>query len=368
MGYLNMTNESFIAALCAQPGSRPPLIVAELSGNHNQSLDRALRLIDTAADCGVDAIKLQTYTPDTITLNVARDEFVVNNPQSVWHGRTLHDLYAEAHTPWEWHRPMVEHAARRGLAWFSSPFDFTAVDFLATLDAPCYKIASPELVDLPLIRRAARTGKPLIMSTGMAAFAEIGEAVAAARSAGANDIVLLKCTTDYPASPKDSNLRTMPELARKFGCASGVSDHTLGLGVAVAATALGAVLIEKHLTLARADGGPDAHFSLEPAEMTALVRECRAAWEALGSVGYGPAEPERAYVRGRRSLYLAEDVKAGEPLTPRNLRSVRPGFGLPPKHYDELLGRTLKRDALRGTPLSFELLAEQATSAKPFAA
>ncbi len=352
-----MTNETFLSTLRAPAGSRPPLIVAELSGNHNQSLDRALRLIDAAADCDVDAIKLQTYTPDTITLDVARDEFVVNNPQSVWHGRKLHDLYAEAHTPWDWHRPMVEHATKRGLAWFSSPFDFTAVDFLAGLEVPCYKIASPELVDLPLIRRAARTGRPLIMSTGMAAHLEIAEAVAAARAAGAKDVVLLKCTTDYPASPKNSNLRTMPELAREFGCLTGVSDHTLGLGVAVAATALGAVLIEKHLTLARADGGPDAHFSLEPAEMKALVRECLAAWEALGAVSYGPAEPERAYVRGRRSLYLAEDVKAGEPLTPRNLRSVRPGFGLPPKHYEELLGRTLKHDALRGTALSWELVA-----------
>lgn len=353
-----MSNDALLAALSAPAGSRPPLIVAELSGNHNRSLDRALRLIDAAADCGVDAIKLQTYTPDTITLDVARDEFVVNNPQSAWHGRTLHELYAEAHTPWAWHQPMVEHAARRGLAWFSSPFDFTAVDFLARLGAPCFKIASPELVDLPLIRHAARTGRPLIMSTGMATLPEISEAVTAARAAGATQVVLLKCTTDYPASPRDSNLRTMPELAREFGCPSGVSDHTLGLGVAVAATALGAVMIEKHLTLARADGGPDAHFSLEPAEMKALVAECRAAWEALGTVRYGPAEPERAYLRGRRSLYLAEDVRAGEPLTPRNLRSVRPGFGLPPKHYDELLGRKLKQDAVRGTPMRFELLAD----------
>lgn len=357
-----MTNEAFLETLRAPAGSRPPLIVAELSGNHNRSLDRALRLIDAAADCGVDAIKLQTYTPDTITLDVARDEFVVNNPQSVWHGRTLHDLYAEAHTPWQWHRPMIEHAVRRGLAWFSSPFDFTAVDFLAELGAPCFKIASPELVDLPLIRHAARTGRPLVMSTGMAALAEIGEAVAAARAAGASEVVLLKCTTDYPASPKNSNLRTMPDLARQFGCPSGVSDHTLGLGVAVAATALGAVLIEKHLTLARADGGPDAHFSLEPAEMKALVAECRAAWDSLGAVTYGPAEPERAYVRGRRSLYIAEDVRAGEPLTPRNLRSVRPGFGLPPKHYDELLGRTLKQAAPRGTPMRFDLLADTSAS------
>lgn len=351
-----MTNEAFLCALRAPAGTRPPLIVAELSGNHNQSLDRALRLIDAAADCGVDAIKLQTYTPDTITLNVARDEFVVNNPQSVWHGRTLHDLYAEAHTPWDWHRPIIEHAMSRGLAWFSSPFDFTAVDFLEKLDAPCYKIASPELVDLPLIRHAARTSRPLIMSTGMAESTEIGEAVAAARLAGAREIVLLKCTTDYPASPKNSNLRTMPDIAREFGCPAGVSDHTLGLGVAVAATALGAVMIEKHLTLARSDGGPDAHFSLEPAEMKSLVAECHAAWEAMGTVAYGPADPERAYVRGRRSLYIAEDVRAGEPLTPHNLRSVRPGFGLPPKHYEELLGRVLKRDVVRGTPMRLDLL------------
>lgn len=356
MGDLNMTNEAFLTALDQPMGSRPPLIVAELSGNHNQSLDRALRLIDAAAACRVDAIKLQTYTADTITLDVARDEFVVNNPQSVWHGRTLHSLYAEAHTPWEWHKPMVKRATELGLAWFSSPFDFSAIDFLEEINVPCYKIASPELVDLPLISRAARTGKTLIMSTGMATSSEINDAVVAARSGGAGRVVLLKCTTDYPASPRNSNLRTMAHLAEHYGCPTGVSDHTLGIGVAVAATALGAVLIEKHLTLARADGGPDAHFSLEPQEMTELVRECRAAFESLGTVSYGPAETERAYLRGRRSLYLAEDVKAGELLTSRNLRSVRPGFGLPPKYYDRLLGRTLKRDAARGTAMSFDLV------------
>lgn len=346
-----------LSALWSPENGGAPFIVAELSGNHNQSLARALELIDVAADCGVDAVKFQTYTADTITLDIARDEFVVRNPSSVWDGRTLHSLYAEAHTPWAWHRPMVERALARGLLWFSSPFDPTAVDFLETLDAPAYKIASPELVDLPLIEHAARTGKPLIMSTGMASEEEIHEAVTAARRAGADKVMLLKCTTDYPADPVNSHLHTIPDLARRFGCPSGVSDHTLGIGAAITATALGAVLIEKHLTLRRADGGPDAHFSLEPAEMAMLVRECRVARQALGTVHYGPVSAERAYMRGRRSLYLAEDVRAGEPLTPRNLRSVRPGFGLPPKHYHALLGRTLREDAPRGTALRWDLLA-----------
>jgi pseudaminic acid synthase len=354
MGNVTMTNEAFINAFHQASGSRPPLIVAELSGNHNQSLERGLHLIDAAADCGVDAIKLQTYTADTITLDVARDEFVVNNPQSVWHGRTLHSLYAEAHTPWDWHRPMLARAAEHGLACFSSPFDFTAIDFLEKLDVPCYKIASPELVDLPLIARAARTGKPLIMSTGMASLEEIGEAVTAARTAGATHVMLLKCTTDYPASPKDSNLRTIADLALRFGCPVGVSDHTLGIGASIAATVLGAPLIEKHLTLCRADGGPDAHFSLEPSEMAALVRECRAAHDSLGAVVYGPRKSELGYMRGRRSLYICADLSTGDRLTPQNLRSIRPGFGLPPKHYEAVLGRTVKRDIPRGTPLAWE--------------
>jgi N-acetylneuraminate synthase len=300
--------------LWQRPGQTPPLIVAELSGNHNGKLERALELIEAAADCGVDAIKLQTYTADTITLDVARDEFMVQKPGSVWHGRTLHSLYAEAHTPWAWHAPMVEKAVALGLQWFSSPFDFSAVDFLETLNPPCYKIASPELIDLPLIKRCAQTGRPLVMSTGMATVSEIGEAVAVAHENGCERLVLLKCTTDYPASPKNSNLATMAHMAALFGCPTGVSDHTLSIGAAVAATALGAVLIEKHLTLRRADGGPDSHFSLEPEEMKALVKECHTAWASVGVVQYGPQSAEKGFMRGRRSLYIAADMKSGEVL------------------------------------------------------
>jgi pseudaminic acid synthase len=350
-----MTNEELIDSLGSRR-SRHPIIVAELSANHNQSLDRALRLVEVAADCGVDAIKLQTYTADTITLNIARGEFVVNNPGSVWHGRTLHSLYGEAHTPWEWHSPMIECATRRGLAWFSSPFDFSAVDFLEGLDAPCYKIASPEIVDLPLIKKCAQTGKLLIISTGMAAFEEISEAVETARLAGCQLLILLKCTTDYPAKAKDANLRTMVEMAEKFTCPVGLSDHTLEVGVAVAATALGASMIEKHFTLSRADGGVDSHFSLEPHEMKQLVKESRAAWEAIGKVSYGATAAENDYRKGRRSLYVVNDVKVGEFFTGDNIRSIRPGFGLAPKYLPAILGKSAKRDIQRGTPLSWNLL------------
>jgi len=351
-----MTNAGILQTLCSPPRSRPPLIVAELSGNHNRSLDRALRLIDAAADCGADAIKLQTYTADTITLDMAGDEFVVRKPGSIWDGRTLHSLYEEAHTPWEWHQPMIERASALGLQWFSSPFDFTAVDFLETLDVPCYKIASPEIIDLPLIRKCAATGKPLILSTGMAGIAEIAEAVAAAREAGASRVILLKCTTDYPARAEDSNLLTIPHLAQMFDCPTGVSDHTPGIGAAIAATVLGAVLIEKHLTLRRADGGPDAAFSLEPHEMKSLVVESRRAWESLGKVSYGPTAAEKDFLRGRRSLYVCKDVLAGEILTPENLRSIRPGFGLSPKHYDQLLGKRVSRTLAKGTPTSWDMV------------
>jgi len=348
-----------LAELWVAPArSRRPYLVAELSGNHNGSLERAQALVTAAAAAGVDAIKLQTYTADTITLDAPSDDFRVRKPGSAWEGRSLHSLYAEAALPWEWHRPLAEQALALGLEWFSSPFDFSAVDFLESLDVPAYKIASPEIVDLPLIRRCARTGKPLVISTGMATVAEISEAVAAARGEGCQRLVLLKCTTDYPAAARDAQLRTIPHMAELFGCPAGLSDHTPGLGVAAAATALGAVLIEKHLTLRRADGGPDAHFSLEPAEMTALVRECHAAHEALGGVAYGPQECERGYLRGRRSLYICADLRKGDRLTPHNLRSIRPGFGLPPKHYEAVLGRTVDRDLSRGTPLAWEFISQ----------
>ena len=341
----------------------PPFIVAELSGNHNHSLDRALALIDAAADCGVDAVKLQTYTADTITLNVDAEDFYVRKPGSVWDGRSLHSLYQEAHLPWEWHAALAARAQERGLVWFSSPFDFTAVDFLETLNPPCYKIASPEIVDLPLIRKAAQTGKPLIMSTGMASITEIGEAVAAARESGCERLVLLKCTTDYPALPEFCNVRTIPHLAQTFGCPAGFSDHTLGNGAAIAAVSLGAVLVEKHLTLARADGGPDAHFSLEPAEMKSLVTGCREAAAALGRVNYGETSAERGYLRGRRSLYITTDLAEGAVLTPENVKSVRPGFGLRPKHYELCLGRRVKCAVKAGTALSWDMLMGEAAGA-----
>lgn len=345
-----------LSEIWEKPGQHPPLIVAELSGNHNQSLDRALRLIEAAAESGADAIKLQTYTADTITLDAPQEEFHVKKPGSVWDGRSLYSLYQEAYTPWEWHEPMARRAMELGLEWFSSPFDFTAVDFLEKLDVPCYKIASPELIDLPLIKRCAQTGKPLIMSTGMATVAEIEEAVNAARSSGCTQLVLLKCTTDYPAAPENSHLRTIPHMAQMFQCPAGASDHTLSIGAAIAATAQGAALIEKHLTLRRADGGPDSHFSLEPEEFKALVNECHTAWAALGQVWYGPQEAERGFMRGRRSLYIAEDIRAGDVLTPQNLRSIRPGFGLPPKHYEQLLGRKVVRDVHKGTAMTWEIV------------
>ena len=335
---------------------RPPWIVAELSGNHNGDLRRALELIDAAADCGVDAIKLQTYTADTITLDIAKKEFVVDKPGSVWHGRTFHSLYREAQTPWEWHPALVSRARELGLEWFSSPFDPTAVEFLETLSPVCYKIASPEIIDLPLISQCAQTGRPMVISTGMATVAEIGEAVETARRNGCASLILLKCTTDYPASPEDSHLRTIPHMADLFGCPCGLSDHTLGIGAAVAATALGAVLIEKHLTLRRADGGPDSHFSLEPHEMKALVEETKVAFQALGRVQYGPQEKEKASMQGRRSLYVTANMEEGEVFSRSNVRSVRPGLGLSPKYLQNIIGKRINRAIQAGTPVSWDLI------------
>ncbi len=338
------------------PDSRP-YVIAEMSGNHNRSLERALAIVDAAADCGADAIKLQTYTADTMTLDVAEGEFTIHDPKSLWAGRALHDLYNEAYTPWEWHAPIMQRARERGLACFSSPFDESAVDFLEQLDAPAYKIASFECVDLPLIRRAARTGKPLIISTGMATVAEIAEAVDAARAAGCRDLVLLKCTSTYPASPENTNLRTIAHMRDVFGCEVGLSDHTMGIGAAIASVACGATVIEKHFTLARADGGVDSAFSIEPAELRSLVVESERAWLALGAVRYGPTAPEEKARLRRRSLYVGEDLKAGDVLTVRNLRRIRPGHGLEPKYYEMLLGRRVNRDLSKGTPMAWEFLA-----------
>ena len=327
----------------------PPLVIAEMSGNHNHSLERALAIVDAAADVGAHAIKIQTYTADTLTLDVEQDEFVITASGSPWVGRSLHSLYAEAHTPWEWHEAIFTRAAARGLIAFSTPFDETAVDFLEKLDVPCYKIASFENVHIPLIRRVAATGKPIIMSTGMATADELSDAVEAARGAGCEDLVLLKCTSTYPATPENSNLATIADMRERFGCHVGLSDHSMGLGVAVAATALGAVVIEKHFTLARADGGVDSAFSMEPAEMAALAIETERAWQAMGTVFYGPTGPEKDSLQFRRSIYVAEDMREGDVFTTENLRVVRPGLGLPPKHLDELLGKHITRDAPKGT-------------------
>lgn len=336
--------------------SAAPFVIAELSGNHLHSLERALAIVDAAAEAGAHALKIQTYTADTMTLDVEGGAFGITDQSSLWKGRTLYDLYQEAYTPWEWHEAIFARARERGLIAFSTPFDESAVDFLETLGVPCYKIASFENVHLPLIRKVAATGKPIVMSTGMATASELDEAVGTARDAGCEELLLLKCTSTYPASPETTNLRTIPHMAELFDCPVGLSDHTLGIGAAVAAVALGAVAVEKHFTLARADGGVDSAFSLEPAELRALVAETEQAWRALGGVHYGPTSAEKASLQFRRSLYVAADMKAGEAFTAENLRIVRPGLGLPPKFYDVFLGKRVARDAPKGTPVTWDLL------------
>jgi len=331
-----------------------PYLIAEMSGNHNQSLARALAIVDAAADAGADAVKLQTYTADTMTLDCDAPGFVIEDPNSLWAGRQLHALYHEAHTPWDWHRPIFERAAARGLHCFSTPFDESAVDFLETLDVPAYKIASFECTDLPLIRKVAATGKPMIISTGMATLAEIDETVRTARAAGCSDLVLLKCTSTYPSTPENTNLNTIPVLRQAFGCAVGLSDHTMGCGAAVAAVALGATVIEKHFTLARADGGVDSTFSLEPAELRLLRTETERAALALGGVVFGGTAAEQKSLAFRRSLYIARDVVAGEVLTADNLRAIRPGFGLAPKYHDVVMGKRVNRALKAGTPLAWD--------------
>jgi len=335
---------------------RKPFIIAEMSGNHNQSLERALAIVDAAAQAGADAIKLQTYTADTMTLDLTSAEFTIQNANSIWRGQSLHALYSIAHTPWEWHAPIMERARARGMICFSSPFDASAVDFLESLDAPVYKIASFECIDLPLIRRVAQTGKPVIISTGMATIVEIAEAVEAARSGGCRDLTLLKCTSTYPATPENTNVRTIPHLRELFGCSVGLSDHTMGIGAAVAAVALGAVVIEKHFTLARADGGVDSAFSLEPAELRSLVVETERAWLSLGAIQYGPTAAEEPARSRRRSLYVVNDLKAGDRLSAQTVRAIRPGLGLPPKYLEQILDRQVKCDVARGTPLSWDLI------------
>jgi N-acetylneuraminate synthase len=338
----------------------PPFVVAEMSGNHNQSLERALQIVDAAADAGAHAIKIQTYTADTMTLDVDRDEFVVEGAGlNLWKGRTLYDLYGEASTPWPWHEPIFARCRARGIVGFSSPFDASAVDFLERLSVPCYKIASFELTDLPLIRSVAATGKPLIMSMGMGTLAEIAEAVTVARDSGCTQLALLKCTSQYPAAASDTHARTIPHLRELFDCEVGLSDHTMGIGVPLAAVALGATIIEKHFTLDRADGGVDSAFSMQPEELAALVTEARRAWEALGTISVGPTPAENAARQYRRSLYIAEDLRAGDTLTMANLRVVRPGLGLHPRYYEAVLGARVNRDVRKGTPLKWSLILQR---------
>ena len=335
---------------------RRPFIIAEMSGNHNQSLERALAIVDAASQAGAHALKIQTYTADTMTLDIEGNGFSIDDQSSLWSGTNLYQLYAKAHTPWGWHKPIFDRCRELGMIGFSTPFDASAVDFLESLNVPAYKVASFENIDLPLIRRIAATGKPMIISTGMATLAELDDTICAAREAGASEIVLLKCTSSYPAPPSDIHLRTIPHMRDLFGVEVGLSDHTLGLGVPIAAVAVGATVVEKHFTLARADGGVDSTFSLEPGELRSLVDETERAWQALGSIHYGVYEIEKKSLQFRRSLYIVNDIRAGESLTADNLRAIRPGYGLPPKFYDLLLGKRVARDIKRGTPASWDLL------------
>ena len=333
-----------------------PFIIAEMSGNHNKSLDRALEIVEAASKTGVNALKIQTYTADTITLDVNEGEFFIEDKNSLWKGKSLYELYEQAYTPWEWHEPIMKHANELGMVCFSTPFDDTAVDFLEDLDVPAYKIASFENTHLPLIKKVASTGKPMIISTGMASVAEMDEMVQTIRDAGCEQFILLKCTSTYPATPNNSNVLTIPHMRKLFKCEVGLSDHTMGIGASVAAVAHRATVIEKHFTLNRADGGVDSAFSMEPEEMNQLVIETERAWLSLGEVKYGPSDAEKSSLVFRRSLYIAKDVKKSEVLTEKNLRIVRPGLGLPPKYYEVLLGRKVNRDLNKGTALQWNMI------------
>jgi N-acetylneuraminate synthase len=329
-------------------------VIAELSANHNGKLETALRIIEEAKKAGADAVKLQTYKPDTITLNCDSEDFKIRG--GLWDGRTLYELYEEAHMPWEWHKPLFEHARKVGITLFSSPFDNTAIDLLEDLNAPAYKIASFEAVDLPLIKYAASTGKPMIISTGMADAEEIQEAIDAAREGGCKQLAMLHCVSGYPAPAEDYNLRTIPDMIERFGLVTGLSDHTLDNTTAITSVAMGACIIEKHFTLDRSGGGPDDSFSLEPAEMAALCRDAKTAWQALGKVDYGRKSSEQGNVKFRRSLYFVKDMKAGEVITRECIRSIRPGFGLPPKYIDEILGCSVQSNITLGTAVSTGLI------------
>ncbi|HEY2345030.1 MAG TPA: pseudaminic acid synthase [Xanthomonadaceae bacterium] len=345
-----MSQKEFAIAGCRIAADAPPYVIAELSANHNGRLETALRIVEEAKKAGADAVKLQTYRPDTITLDCDDEDFRIRG--GLWDGRTLYELYQQAHMPWEWHEPLFDHARRLGIAMFSSPFDTTAVDLLERLGAPAYKIASFEAVDLPLIRCVAATGKPMIISTGMADADEIGEAIAAARAGGCEELAILHCVSGYPAPAGDYNLRTIPDMATRFGVVVGLSDHTLDNSTAIAGVAMGARIIEKHFTLDRSGGGPDDSFSLEPAELAALCKGVRTAWEALGAIDYGRKSSEAGNAKFRRSLYYVADLKAGEQVPADAIRSVRPGYGLAPKHIDRVIGRRLRRSVRACTPVA----------------
>lgn len=329
-----------------------PFIIAEMSGNHNHSLERALKIIETAAQCGADALKLQTYTADTITIDQRGGLFDIKDDTSLWKNRNLYELYQEAHTPWEWHEAMFKCAADNGIICFSTPFDDTAVDFLENLGTPAHKIASFENNHFPLLKKVAKTGKPVIMSTGASTLANLDEAVAVLRENGCKDLVLLKCTSNYPANPENSNVRTIPHMRELFQCEIGLSDHTMGIGVPCAAVTLGATVIEKHFCLSRAEGGVDSAFSLEPDELRSLVIETERAWQSLGGIQYGVQESEKKSLLFKRSIYVVKDIRAGETFTEENIRVIRPGDGMLPKHYESILGKTSQTDLVKGTPLN----------------
>ncbi|KAB2952946.1 pseudaminic acid synthase [Heliorestis acidaminivorans] len=335
---------------------KEPFIIAEMSGNHNQSLERALEIVDAAAEAGAHALKIQTYTADTMTLDIDEREFFIEQKDSLWKGKSLYQLYQEAYTPWEWHKPIFERCKERGMIGFSTPFDETSVDFLESLGVPFYKIASFENIDLPLIRKVATTKKPMIISTGMATIAELDETVRVAKEAGCPQVVLLKCTSTYPATPETSNILTIPHMRDLFDVEVGLSDHTLGIGATIASISLGATVIEKHFILSRAEGGVDSAFSLEPHELKALVEESKRAWQALGKITYGPSEKEKASMKYRRSLYVVEDMKVGDVFTKNNLRAIRPGYGLPPKYIDVLLGKKVRKNVKKGTAVNWEMI------------
>lgn len=337
----------------------PPFIIAEMSGNHDGSLDKALKLVDAAAASGAQAVKLQTYTADTMTIDAPQKDFLISDPESLWHNRRLYDLYEEAHTPWDWHKAIVDHARDKNILCFSSPFDESAVDFLEDLGMPCYKIASFENTHLPLIKYVAKTGKPLIISTGMATLSELEAAVGAAKDAGCKELILLKCTSAYPADPAQSNLATIPHLAEMFDCHVGLSDHTLGIGAAVAAVSLGAVAVEKHFTLDREDGGVDSAFSLNADELKTLVEETTRAWQSVGKIHYGRTITEEDSLAFRRSIYAVADIATGEALTADNIRIIRPGFGLPPSAFDQAIGKKARRNIKRGEALHWDILASE---------